>query len=278
MVQVSRNTPTVRTQPVQQTQETQQAQTTQPTPKTQQTTSDVYEGTTSKSVNKPQETPNELPTIMSKEEFLTELANRRMSAAAKIPGVNVAAADLNNDGVIAGKDEWSAAFHQVDRVDKNGDAGSINPSLKPVNDALTALRSAPEATTAGRSVYSKAEMNMMSYALEGGDPNIGGAKPYEGPKKDYLGRSISSRAVELDLNAGPTKSVTVVYDPANGRFFKKLDGKAPVPLTADESKALTNNLKDHHPNQVTENNDFYKRLFIGAFPKEVNKIDFESPT
>ena len=72
-----------------------------------------------------------MPTRLTRAEFTQSLQNKRLDVAdAKadptLQGLDVAKADLNHDGKIAGADEAAALFKEVDRYDRNGDAGSID--------------------------------------------------------------------------------------------------------------------------------------------------------
>src|SRR5262249_25154804 len=155
------------------------------------------------------------------------------------------------------------------RDDKDGDSNSIDPSKKPIIAALDTLRTSPEATAPGKAVYTSKQLLAMGNAIGTGTPGVDQASLYNGKKQDYLGRKISDRAVQLDLAAGSSGEVTAIYDPSNNRFYKQLGQKPPVPMTAQEIKDLGNNLKGHHPNNPESgtNNDSYKRLFVGLFPK-----------
>src|SRR5690348_6906882 len=67
---------------------------------------------------------------LTRGEFTQSLQDKKIDvnearADAKLAGLDVAEADLNNDGKITGAAEAAALFRQVDRFDSNGDAASI---------------------------------------------------------------------------------------------------------------------------------------------------------
>jgi peptidoglycan hydrolase-like protein with peptidoglycan-binding domain len=67
---------------------------------------------------------------LTRPEFAQSLKDKKIdvggaAADPKLAGVDVAKADLNHDGKIAGADEAAALFRQVDRYDSNGDANSV---------------------------------------------------------------------------------------------------------------------------------------------------------
>lgn len=67
---------------------------------------------------------------LTRSEFTQSLQDKKIdvgqaAADQKLAGVDVAKADLNRDGKIAGAAEAAALFKEVDRYDRNGDAASI---------------------------------------------------------------------------------------------------------------------------------------------------------
>lgn len=72
-----------------------------------------------------------MTTRLTRNEFTTALQDKRIDVAEakadpKLAGLDVAKADLNHDGKISGATEAAALFKEVDRYDRNGDAGSID--------------------------------------------------------------------------------------------------------------------------------------------------------
>ena len=71
-----------------------------------------------------------MPSRLTRAEFTQSLQDKKLdvpgaAADPKLAGLDVARADLNHDGKIAGADEAAALFREVDRYDTNGDASSI---------------------------------------------------------------------------------------------------------------------------------------------------------
>lgn len=92
-------------------------------------------------------------TRLTRAEFTQSLQDKKLDVAEaaadpKLAGVNVARADLNRDGKVSGAAEAAALFREVDRYDRNGDAGSI---------ALTETSGAPtRAAVVATALQSKA--------------------------------------------------------------------------------------------------------------------------
>jgi peptidoglycan hydrolase-like protein with peptidoglycan-binding domain len=68
---------------------------------------------------------------LSRSEFTQSLQNKKIEVGPAqndpaLAGVNVARADLNGDGKVAGATETAALFKEIDRFDNNGDASSVN--------------------------------------------------------------------------------------------------------------------------------------------------------
>ena len=68
---------------------------------------------------------------LTRTEFTQALQDKKVDVAEakadqKLAGLDVAKADLNHDGKIAGTDEAAALFREVDRYDNNGDASSVS--------------------------------------------------------------------------------------------------------------------------------------------------------
>jgi|APLak6261679142_1056127.scaffolds.fasta_scaffold00043_39 peptidoglycan hydrolase-like protein with peptidoglycan-binding domain len=71
-----------------------------------------------------------MPSSLKRSEFTQALQDKKIDvehakADPKLAGLDAAKADLNHDGKIAGTEEATALFREVDRYDRNGDAGSI---------------------------------------------------------------------------------------------------------------------------------------------------------
>lgn len=72
-----------------------------------------------------------MTTRLTRADFTTALQDKRIDvteakADPKLAGLDVAKADLDHDGKISGAAEAAALFKEVDRYDRNGDAGSID--------------------------------------------------------------------------------------------------------------------------------------------------------
>ena len=70
---------------------------------------------------------------LTRNEFTQSLQDKKIDvnqakADQRLAGLDVAKADLNKDGKIAGAAESAALFREVDRFDNNGDSASIAPS------------------------------------------------------------------------------------------------------------------------------------------------------
>lgn len=71
-----------------------------------------------------------MPSRLTRTEFAQSLKDKKIDVAEaavdpKLAGLDVAKADLNRDGKIAGATEAAALFREVDRFDRNGDSNSI---------------------------------------------------------------------------------------------------------------------------------------------------------
>lgn len=98
---------------------------------------------------------------LTRPEFTQSLQDKKLdvgtaTADPKLAGLNVAKADLNHDGKIAGADEAAALFREVDRYDTNGDSNSI--ALTTSAGAPTKAAALATALTA-RAVFDVSEPN-----------------------------------------------------------------------------------------------------------------------
>lgn len=122
---------------------------------------------------------------LTRTEFTQSLQDKKLDvteakADQKLAGLDVAKADLNHDGKIAGADEAAALFREVDRYDKNGDSASI--ALTTASGAPT--KAAALATAAkARAVFDVAEPKPLgdaalktAFADDGSLPLARGAK------------------------------------------------------------------------------------------------------
>jgi hypothetical protein len=105
-------------------------------------------------------------TRLTRAEFTQSLQDKKLevSEAAEDPrlaGVDVARADLNRDGQVSGAAEAAALFREVDRYDRNGDAGSI--ALTDASGAATRAAVVAAALQA-RAVFEVAEPRPLADA------------------------------------------------------------------------------------------------------------------
>lgn len=207
--------------------------------------------------------PPQQATTLSRDEFVTAMADKGISAATLAKGVNVAAADLNGDGVISGKAEANALFTQLDKFEK-AKTGPDVVSLEeaPVKAAVEALQAAEGGKT-GRARYQPAQLENMQTAISDGGIQNDTCTTVPAGTKDYLGRKLSPDAIALNITNRAT--TTVVHDPKLG-FMKQLEGGPLVPMTGDEIKAFQKNFSQNRPEDF--GNDEAARLWNRMFPKD----------
>ncbi len=140
---------------------------------------------------------------------------RAAQADARLAGVDVAKADLDGDGAIAGAAEAAALFREVDRYDRNGDAGSI--ALTGVGGAATRAAAIAAALQA-RAVFEVSEPRALGDAA--------------------LGTALSGVALPLARGASGDPAVAVQYALARlGFSVGTVDGRF-GPATARAVKAF----------------------------------------
>lgn len=156
-----------------------------------------------------------MPSRLTRPDFTQSLQDKSIAvneAAAdpKLAGLDVKKADLNNDGKISGAAEATALFKEVDRYDRNGDAGSIDTK----DAAGNATRAAIYATAlTARAVH------------EVTDP-VG--TPLQAPLKDAALKKAFASADALPLAKGSSgdRAVAVQYALARlGGNIGSVDGK-----------------------------------------------------
>jgi hypothetical protein len=210
---------------------------------------------------------DDTPTELKREDFVTEMADKKMSVKTAIPGVDASRADLNADGVISGKEEWSEMFSRIDAKESKGKGGRDVADLtqQPVSDALNAVRAAPGDAT-GKARYSAAELQGMSNAMKGAMETL----PTQAkPGTDYIGRKLSKDAISTGMFAGwGGNSAEVVHDPKLG--FLKRQGDGPlVPMTPSEVKDFAARMKESGPpNPMESGSEQHVKLWNRMFPKE----------
>lgn len=202
-------------------------------------------------------------TTLSRDEFVSAMADKGISAGTAVRGLNVATADLNGDGVIKGRDEASALFSLVDRFEKaktGPDVVTLDEA--PVKAAVDSLMAA-EGGAAGRRRYNAAQVENMQTAISDGGYHTDSADVVPAGTKDYLGRPLSPDAIRLNITNRETTSV--VHDPKLG-FFKQLEGGPLVPMTGDEIKSFQRAFSQNRPDDF--GNDNAGRLWNRMFPKD----------
>ena len=128
-----------------------------------------------------------MPSRLTRSEFTQSLQDKKLDvseaqADLKLAGLEVAKADLNHDGKIAGADEAAALFLQVDRYDTNGDAASI--ALTNSAGALTKA-GALATTLKARAVFDVAEAKPLGdAALKTAFPNAAALPLARGARGD----------------------------------------------------------------------------------------------
>lgn len=206
---------------------------------------------------------------MTREEFVEQMGTKSIAAGTAIPGVEVGRADLNADGVVAGKAEMSALFSEIEKRDRNRDPNVADLTNAGVKKAMSAATSAADAGS-GRARYSKAALAGMSEALDSGTPLASQASFVKAGTKDYLGRKLGADAVDVWVSEGAGKGVSVVHDRRLG-FFKSGETGALVPMTAAD-------MRDFKKDMTKPGDDAsapYKVLWNRMFPKDAVVVSEE---
>lgn len=216
---------------------------------------------------------NDGETTMTKAQFLERFGDKSIRADTKLPGVAyLDRADLNDDGVIAGRAEWEEAFKEVDIYDKNGDADSVDTSNEKVAASIASLDGAVDGAK-GKRFYNDRQRTVMSSKLEAGEPHKSTAESYVDQKKDYLGRNLSDRLHKVTLGHGSSGDVDLVYDSTKNRFYKSQNGGPLIALTRSELADVKKNLAQHKPSDGTDDpvNWHYNIIYAGLFPDQADK-------
>ncbi len=85
-------------------------------------------------------------TTIRDNQFVRSMEGFRVRAEAPVEGVDVAAADLNGDGVVEGDSEMRRLFLEVDKLDRDGSRRSMNLEGTPSGAAYRQLMQAREPT------------------------------------------------------------------------------------------------------------------------------------
>ena len=203
---------------------------------------------------------------LTRTEFTQALQDKKVDVAEakadqKLAGLDVAKADLNHDGKIAGTDEAAALFREVDRYDNNGDASSV--SLTTPGGAPTKAAALATALKA-RAVFDVAEQKPLgdsalktAFAAAGSLPLAKGTKGDRAVAVQYglarLGFAVGTvdgqfgpgteRAVKA-FQTGAQLPPTGIVDAAT---LSALDGelaatelRTPAELSGDPLKFLAN--------------------------------------
>ena len=209
--------------------------------------------------------------VLTKAQFLDKYGDTSVRADTRLPGrAYLDHADVNDDGVISGREEWALAFKEVDRADKNGDAGSVDTRNAKVAASLASLDKAPK-NAVGKKAYGDRANTIMSSKLEAGEPHASTASAYEGRRVDYLGRKLSDKVYNVTLGYGSAGDVNLVYDQKKDRFYKQQQNGPLVPLSPKERDDVRKNLANHYPSNEPTNWS-YNMIYVGLFPKEANNL------
>jgi peptidoglycan hydrolase-like protein with peptidoglycan-binding domain len=183
-----------------------------------------------------------MPARLTRNEFTQSLQDKKVDVAdatrdPKLAGVDVAKADLNRDGAIAGAAEAAALFKVVDAYDKNGDAGSIN--LTSETGAQTKAAAVAAALQA-RAVY---DVNDGALTLK--DPALqnalsaAGALPLSRGQNGDRAVAVQYALARLGVNVG---TVDGKFGPGTERAVKAFQASAGLAATgivdANTVKAL----------------------------------------
>lgn len=203
---------------------------------------------------------------VTRSEFTQSLQDKKIDvgeakADPKLAGLDVAKADLNHDGKVAGADEAAALFRQVDRYDSNGDAGSIALTTA----AGTPTRAAALATALqARAVFEVAEAKPLgdsalktAFEAAGSLPLARGAKGDRAVAVQYglarLGFAVGSvdgqfgpgteRAVKAFQTAAQLPATGIVDQPTLAALDAKLAAtelRTPAEVSGDPLRYLSN--------------------------------------
>ncbi len=223
-----------------------------------------------------------MPTRLTRPEFTQALQDKKLDvegakADPKLAGLDVAKADLNHDGKIAGSTEAEALFREVDRYDRNGDSNSID-----LASSIGAQTKAGVLATAlaSRAVFDVSEPNPppKDAALETAFAAAGALPLAKGAVGD---RSVAVQYALARLGF-PIGTVDGQFGPGTERALKAFQATAQLPqtgvvdratLTALDAKVSTTELRT--PAEVSGNPLSYlsnhAALGLAKFPPLVDR-------
>ncbi|MFO0600931.1 MAG: peptidoglycan-binding domain-containing protein [Myxococcaceae bacterium] len=173
-----------------------------------------------------------MPSKLTRADFTQSLQDKKIDvgpakADPALAGVDVAKADLNHDGKIAGAAEAAALFKEVDRYDTNGDAASI--ALTGTTGAAT--RAAQVATALqARAVFDSAEppaLVLNDAALKNAFSAAGSVPLARGTNGD---RAMAVQYALARLGV-PVGTVDGKFGPGTERAVKAFQTSAGLPST-----------------------------------------------
>ncbi|MGV3619748.1 MAG: peptidoglycan-binding domain-containing protein [Archangium sp.] len=170
---------------------------------------------------------------LTRNEFQQSLQGKNIKVAdaaadSRLTGVDVARADLNRDGKIAGADETAALFKVVDAYDRNGDAASI--AATDANNVQTRAGAVATALVS-RSVFDVAEPTPLANFADAALKNA-----FKGQNSVPLSRSMNddrTYAVQYALARLGVAVGTVdgKFGPGTERAVKAFQTSAGLPAT-----------------------------------------------
>ncbi|MBL8917092.1 MAG: peptidoglycan-binding protein [Archangium sp.] len=169
---------------------------------------------------------------LTRSEFTQQLQDKKIdvgqaAADQKLAGVDVAKADLNHDGKIAGAAEATALFKEVDRYDRNGDAASI--ALTGADGATTKAGQVAAALQA-RAVFDVAEppgLVLKDAALKTAFAAAGSVPLARGTNGDRAS-AVQYALARLGVNVG---TVDGKFGPGTERAVKSFQTNVGLPST-----------------------------------------------
>ncbi|MFT3713151.1 MAG: peptidoglycan-binding domain-containing protein [Archangium sp.] len=173
-----------------------------------------------------------MPSKLTRTDFTQSLQDKKIDvgqakADPKLAGVDVAKADLNRDGKIAGATEAAALFKEVDRYDTNGDAASI--ALTGTDGATTKAAQVATALQA-RAVFDVAEppaLVLADAALKSTFSTAGSVPLARGTNGD---RAVAVQYALARLGL-PVGTVDGKFGPGTEKAVKSFQTSAGLPST-----------------------------------------------